>query len=83
MGTISIRGYNASSTEGISIQWSYTSFFLSDIPIIFAPLALISFALFSVSLYVESLGLIIITYTFESIKASGPCFSSPPGIPSA
>jgi hypothetical protein len=36
-----------------------------------------------VSVYVESFGLMIITKTSVSINARGPCFSSPPGIPSA
>ena len=36
-----------------------------------------------VSEYVESSGLMIITKTFSSINAKGPCLSSPPGIPSA
>ena len=40
-------------------------------------------ALVNVSLYVESFGLMTTTKTSASINARGPCFNSPPGIPSA
>ena len=69
--------------RGMRTQWSYTSLSLSETPIILAPRALISLAPVTMSSNVESPGLITTTYTDESMRARGPCFSSPPAIPSA
>ena len=46
-------------------------------PISLAPLDFTTCALERVSIYVESSGFKIITTLFLSIKARGPCFSSP------
>ena len=79
---ISTTGYSDSSAmRGMRIQWSYTSLSLSETPIILAPRALISLAPVTMSSNVESPGLITITYTDESMSASGPCLSSPPPSP--
>ena len=52
-------------------------------PINLAPLDFTTCALDRVSIYVESSGFKNITTLFLSIKARGPCFSSPAAMPSA